>query len=390
MGGIACAMLLVGGLTALQQAAVLGLGAVHVRARRRRVLLGQGAARGDAGERRRAIPTGPEPATEARPARERTREAAAAAAGRSRPSRRWLALPAACGDANDERDASSQPQGATLRVTLGTQEFPEARILGELWRQALAVNGYAVDLRKGVGPAEDLDEALKDGDIDGYVAYTGTVLSVVAGEEVIGPRPGRDLRRGQGVLRRPGHGHERDDAVREQGRHRHHERVRRGRTTSPTIGDLAGLELVRARRPARVRGPAARARRAAGGLRARQRDVRAGRARPAVRRPRRRRPPTRSTPSPPTRSSRPATTRCSTTPSCSSAPRTSSWSCGEDKLDSHRRRRVPARRRRGQPRADRGGHGADERRGHRRSQRRGGGPGVPAQRRAGRARCDDD
>ncbi|HWM75771.1 MAG TPA: glycine betaine ABC transporter substrate-binding protein [Nocardioides sp.] len=95
---------------------------------------------------------------------------------------------AACGEGN-ERDASQQPQGASLRVTIGTQEFPEARILGELWREALAVNGYAVNLRKGVGPAEDLDEALKDGDIDGYVAYTGTVLSIVAGEEVSGLDP---------------------------------------------------------------------------------------------------------------------------------------------------------------------------------------------------------
>ena len=95
---------------------------------------------------------------------------------------------AACGE-NEERDASQQPQGATLRVTIGTQEFPEARILGELWRQALAVNGYTVNLRKGVGPAADLDEALKDGDIDGYVAYTGTVLSIVAGEEVSGLDP---------------------------------------------------------------------------------------------------------------------------------------------------------------------------------------------------------
>ncbi len=95
---------------------------------------------------------------------------------------------AACGD-SEERDASQQPQGASLRITIGTQEFPEARILGELWREALAVNGYAVDLRKGIGPAEDLDEALKSGDIDGYVAYTGTVLSIVAGEEVSGLDP---------------------------------------------------------------------------------------------------------------------------------------------------------------------------------------------------------
>lgn len=99
------------------------------------------------------------------------------------------ALTVACGEANDERGASQQPQGATLRVTLGTQEFPEARILGELWRQALAVNGYTVNLRKGIGPAEELDQALMDGDIDGYVAYTGTVLSIVAGEAVSGLDP---------------------------------------------------------------------------------------------------------------------------------------------------------------------------------------------------------
>ncbi len=100
-----------------------------------------------------------------------------------------LAVTTGCGETNDDRNPSQQPQGASLRVTLGTQEFPEARILGELWRQALAINGYAVNLRKGVGPAEDLDQALKDGDIDGYVAYTGTVLSIVAGEEVSGLDP---------------------------------------------------------------------------------------------------------------------------------------------------------------------------------------------------------
>jgi osmoprotectant transport system substrate-binding protein len=98
---------------------------------------------------------------------------------------------AGCGDEDGEAvsGASQQPQGAALRITLGTQAFPEARILGELWRQALAVNGYTVDLRKGVGPAEDLDKLLGEGEIDGHVAYTGTVLSIVAGEEVSGLDP---------------------------------------------------------------------------------------------------------------------------------------------------------------------------------------------------------
>jgi osmoprotectant transport system substrate-binding protein len=95
----------------------------------------------------------------------------------------------ACGEQELDREGSAQPQGAKVRITLGTQDFPEARILGELWRQALAVNGYTVDLRKRMGPTEDLDKAVLDGTIDGHVAYTGTSLSIVAGEEVSGLEP---------------------------------------------------------------------------------------------------------------------------------------------------------------------------------------------------------
>lgn len=104
-----------------------------------------------------------------------------------------LALSALAGCGKDEGEArsgaSQQPQGAQLRITLGTQAFPEARILGELWRQALAARGYTVDLRKRIGSAADLDKALRDGQIDGHVAYTGTVLSIVAGEKVSGLDP---------------------------------------------------------------------------------------------------------------------------------------------------------------------------------------------------------
>jgi glycine betaine/choline ABC-type transport system substrate-binding protein len=96
---------------------------------------------------------------------------------------------AGCGTPVREEGASQQPQGAALRIKLGTQDFPEAKIMGELWRQALAVNGYTVDLQKGVGPAAELDKLLADRRIDGHVAYTGTVLSVVAGQPVSGLDP---------------------------------------------------------------------------------------------------------------------------------------------------------------------------------------------------------
>jgi osmoprotectant transport system substrate-binding protein len=111
----------------------------------------------------------------------------------------------ACGDAVNEEGASQQPQGAALRIRLGTQDFPEAKIMGELWRQALAVNGYTVDLQKGVGPAADLDRLLQERKIDGHVAYTGTVLSVVAGQPVSGLDPeatyarARDFYAGRGM-----------------------------------------------------------------------------------------------------------------------------------------------------------------------------------------------
>jgi osmoprotectant transport system substrate-binding protein len=97
----------------------------------------------------------------------------------------------ACGADDGDEGGSAQPQGARLRITLGTQDFPEARLLGELWRQALAVNGYTVDLRKRIGPTEDLDRAVRAGEIDGHPAYTGTSLSVVFGEEVSGLDPQR-------------------------------------------------------------------------------------------------------------------------------------------------------------------------------------------------------
>ena len=120
-----------------------------------------------------------------------------------RPVRNAIALALAlvalggCGDGNGRADSggSQQPQGAQLRIRLGTQAFPEARILGELWRQALAANGYTVDLRKRVGPAAALDKLLRAGEIDGHVAYTGTVLSVVAGEDVSGLDPQETYRK---------------------------------------------------------------------------------------------------------------------------------------------------------------------------------------------------
>jgi osmoprotectant transport system substrate-binding protein len=94
-------------------------------------------------------------------------------------------LIAGCGEEGGG-GGSAQPQGAAARITLGTQNFAEVFVLGELYRQALAANGYAVDLRKNIGPTEPVDELMRSGEIDGYTAYMGTSLSVVAREESSG------------------------------------------------------------------------------------------------------------------------------------------------------------------------------------------------------------
>jgi osmoprotectant transport system substrate-binding protein len=90
-----------------------------------------------------------------------------------------------CGDSNDER-GSSQPQGIELALTLGTKNFTESFIVGELYRQALAANGYNVTLRKNIGSTEVVDQALQRGDIQAYPEYLGVAATVVAGEDVTG------------------------------------------------------------------------------------------------------------------------------------------------------------------------------------------------------------
>jgi osmoprotectant transport system substrate-binding protein len=96
-----------------------------------------------------------------------------------------LALVAACGEENEE-GGSVQPQGAEAQLTLGTKNFTEEFILGELYKQALAAKGYKVRLRKSIGPTEVIDKELASGAIDAYPEYLGVALTVAAGREDAG------------------------------------------------------------------------------------------------------------------------------------------------------------------------------------------------------------
>jgi osmoprotectant transport system substrate-binding protein len=99
---------------------------------------------------------------------------------------------AACG--SDDDDEASDTAAATTgeasggdktaaTVVIGTKNFTEEYILGELYAQALEAKGYQVELKKNIGSTEIIDKALTSGEINFYPEYTGTALTVVHGAE---------------------------------------------------------------------------------------------------------------------------------------------------------------------------------------------------------------
>ena len=96
-----------------------------------------------------------------------------------------LGTAAACGSSGDET-GSSQPQGLDLNVTIGTKNFDEQFLLGELYKQALGAKGYKVTLRRNIGATEVIDRSLQSGEIDAYPEYLGVAATVVARQDVTG------------------------------------------------------------------------------------------------------------------------------------------------------------------------------------------------------------
>lgn len=88
---------------------------------------------------------------------------------------------AGCGGDDDGGNGDAAPSDRT--VTIGSKNFTEAVILGELYRQALEAKGYTVELKSSIGSTEIIDRALTSGEIDMYPEYTGTMLTVVFGED---------------------------------------------------------------------------------------------------------------------------------------------------------------------------------------------------------------
>jgi osmoprotectant transport system substrate-binding protein len=71
------------------------------------------------------------------------------------------------------------PANAGKRVTVGSKNFPEQFVLGEIYSQALEAAGYEVDKQLNLGSEVVAFKALKSGDVDAYPEYTGTVLTTL-------------------------------------------------------------------------------------------------------------------------------------------------------------------------------------------------------------------
>ena len=86
---------------------------------------------------------------------------------------------AACGDDDSTSSPSADaPSGPPIRI--GTKNFTEQYILGELYKQALESRGFRVQLKDDIGNSEITHQALRGGGIDMYPEYVGVLLSEIA------------------------------------------------------------------------------------------------------------------------------------------------------------------------------------------------------------------
>jgi osmoprotectant transport system substrate-binding protein len=107
------------------------------------------------------------------------------------------AFAAGCGDDDNggggggtgTESSADQPGKGKPAVTIGTKDFTEEFVLGNLYAQALEAKGYKVNLKENIGATEIIDKALTSGQIDGYPEYTGVSLSVVAKNDILAKSP---------------------------------------------------------------------------------------------------------------------------------------------------------------------------------------------------------
>jgi glycine betaine/choline ABC-type transport system substrate-binding protein len=102
---------------------------------------------------------------------------------------------AACGGGDDTTDSTSEaggeggaaivsdPANGKVTLTIGSKNFAESEITGEIYAQALEAAGYTVKTDLSLGSETIALKTLKQGDISGYPEYTSTALESLFGLE---------------------------------------------------------------------------------------------------------------------------------------------------------------------------------------------------------------
>jgi len=107
--------------------------------------------------------------------RKHTRRAAKAAFAISFGVALLIGLTACGGGGGKKTTSTSAPAGPKPAITVGTKNFAEEYILGQLYGQALAAKGFKVTYKNDIGSSEVIDTAFKSGKINVYPEYTGVV-----------------------------------------------------------------------------------------------------------------------------------------------------------------------------------------------------------------------
>jgi osmoprotectant transport system substrate-binding protein len=106
--------------------------------------------------------------------RKHTRRAAKAAFAISLAVAIVIGLYAAAFTRSAHANTTSSPT-----IVIGTKNFAEEFILGQLYKQALEAKGFKVSYKENIGATEIVHPALASGKINFYPEYTGVVVQVV-------------------------------------------------------------------------------------------------------------------------------------------------------------------------------------------------------------------
>jgi glycine betaine/choline ABC-type transport system substrate-binding protein len=71
----------------------------------------------------------------------------------------------------------SNPDNGKVSLTIGSKNFTEQKVLGEIYAQGLEAAGYKVKKELNLGDEKIALKALEGGDISAYPEYSGTVLT---------------------------------------------------------------------------------------------------------------------------------------------------------------------------------------------------------------------